>query len=91
MTRMSLLGSVLFATLLAVSLPLAAQKVVIENQGEASKAATAQMLTAEARDTAASCRRPRRCGISEGCDGSRIWRATSGMGFGHSRSRRPSR
>ena len=52
MTRMSLLGSALFAMLLAVSLPLAAQKVVIENQGEASKAATAQMLTAEAVETA---------------------------------------
>lgn len=45
MTRVS---SALFAMLLAASLPVAAQKMTVENQGEASKQATAQLLTAEA-------------------------------------------
>jgi hypothetical protein len=49
MTRVS---SALFALLLAASLPVAAQKVSIENQGEASKQATAQVLTAEAVENA---------------------------------------
>ena len=42
----------LFALLLAASFPLAAQKVVIEKEGEAFKEATAQQLTAEAVESA---------------------------------------
>jgi len=43
--RKSLSCSALFALLLAASLPLAAQKVKIENQGEAAIAAEAKMLS----------------------------------------------
>ena len=46
--RSILSRSALLAMLVALSLPVAAQKVKIENQGEASVGAEAQALTAEA-------------------------------------------
>ena len=46
--RSILSRSALLAMLVALSLPVAAQKVKIENQGEASNTAEARTLTAEA-------------------------------------------